>query len=116
MKLTPSQKLPHLMGATRWITKWIVFNSCKHVSSTGRRSRSRSHLSRAGGRLVRFLVVRVGVALLLATPAAAQVRPGDVITPENAPKLEQLTCECWYINTGMVKKALFSPARLTQTD
>jgi hypothetical protein len=58
----------------------------------------------------------VGVALLLATPAAAQVRPGDVITPENAPKLEQLTCECWYINTGMVKKALFSPARLTQTD
>src|SRR5882762_3932791 len=54
-------------------------------------------------RLVGFLVAFASVALMLPTIAAAQVKPGDFITPENAPKVKDLVAPGVYykVERGM---------------
>jgi hypothetical protein len=41
-------------------------------------------------RLMGFIIGFAWLALLLATPVAAQVKPGDFITPDNASKVKEL--------------------------
>jgi hypothetical protein len=40
--------------------------------------------------LMGFVIGFAWLALLPATPVAAQVKPGDIITPENASKVKEL--------------------------
>src|SRR5712675_543237 len=57
-------------------------------------------------RLVGFLVAFASLALILPTIAAAQVKPGDFITPENAPKVKDLVAPGVYykVERGMTMK------------
>ncbi|MEA2680550.1 MAG: hypothetical protein QOK03_2272, partial [Candidatus Binataceae bacterium] len=57
-------------------------------------------------RLVGFLVAFASVALMLPTIAAAQVKPGDFVTPENAPKVKELVGPGVYykVERGMTMK------------
>src|SRR6267143_5539 len=57
-------------------------------------------------RLVGFLVAVASVALMLPTIAAAQVKPGDFVTPENAPKVKELVGPGVYykVERGMTMK------------
>ncbi|HKN00842.1 MAG TPA: DUF1329 domain-containing protein [Candidatus Binataceae bacterium] len=58
------------------------------------------------GRLVAFFIALGSVALMLATPAVAQVKPGDVITPDNAAKVKDLVSPgvYWRVQNGMTMK------------
>ena len=53
--------------------------------------------------LVKFIVAFAWLALLPATPVAAQVKPGDVINPENATKVKDITTQGVYymVTKGM---------------
>jgi hypothetical protein len=55
---------------------------------------------------VGLLVVLASVALMLATPAGAQIKPGDFITSENAPKVKELVSPGVYykVQRGMMMK------------
>src|SRR5712671_5018755 len=57
-------------------------------------------------RLLGFLVAFASVALMLPTIAAAQVKPGDFVTPENAPKVKELVSPGVYykVERGMTMK------------
>src|ERR1700676_4286065 len=54
-------------------------------------------------RLVGFIVALGSLVLLSATPVAAQVKPGDVISPENATKVKDITTQGVYymVTKGM---------------
>ena len=57
-------------------------------------------------RQVGFLVAFASLALVLATPVAAQVKPGDFVTPENASKVKDLVGPGVYykVERGMTMK------------
>ena len=62
--------------------------------------------SASWGRQVGFLVAFASLALMLATPVAAQVKAGDFITPENGSKVKDLVSPGVYykVQHGMTMK------------